>query len=181
MKRLAVSSRVAFLVGSLVVASSLVACGYQAVHGGGAQAERYAVVLAHTNVPDAVASDEVVSGVREELARAGALASGEGYPRCEVEVLRADEASDGIAAAGNPSQPVARSTRVGLVARAWIVREKDGARERDTGDVRALDEVATAPDARAATFQYADALRAAGRRVGRSLGAHLVGLPSTTE
>lgn len=173
------------MVRRLVLAALLAGCGYHAVHGGGSS-ERFAVVLSRTNVPDVVASDEVVAGVREELARAGALASGEGYPRCEIEVLRADEASDGVAAVRDPAQggalqPVARGTRVGLVARAWIVREKDGPRERDTGDVRALDEIAVAPDARAASFQYLDATRAAGRRVGRSLGAHLVGLPSTTE
>lgn len=172
--------------GRLALALALAGCGYHAVHGGTAPAERFAVVLAQTNVPDAVASDEVVAGVREELARVGALESGEGYPRCEIEVLRADEATDAVAAVRDPArggalQPVARATRVGLVARAWIVREKGGAHERDTGDVRALDEVATAPDGRTATFQYADGLRAAGRRVGHRLAAHVVGLPTTTE
>jgi hypothetical protein len=164
----------------------LAGCGYHAVAGGAPPSDRFAVVLSHTNVPDAVASDEVLAGVREELARAGALKTGDGYPRCEIEVLRADETSDGIAAVRDPAhggglQPVARGTRVGLVARAWIVRERDGVHERDTGDVRALDEVATASDARASSFQYTDAMRAAGRRVGHSLGAHIVGLPSTSE
>lgn len=164
----------------------LAGCGYHAVAGRAAPAERFAVVLSHTNVPDVVASDEVLAGVREELARTGALRPGDAYPRCEIEVLRADEVSDGVAAVRDPShggalQPVARGTRVGIVARAWIVREKDGPRERDTGDVRALDEIAAAPDARAASFQYADGMRAAGRRLGHQLGAHLVGLPSTTE
>ena len=78
-----------------------------------------------SRVPDAVASDEVLAGVREELARGGALASGDGYPRCEVEILRADEASEGIAAAPDAAgrlQPQSRATRVGLVARAWVLR-----------------------------------------------------------
>jgi hypothetical protein len=67
------------------------------------------------------------------------------------------------------------------VARAWIVRAKDAPRERDTGDVRALDEVAAAPNARAASFQFSDALRASGRRVGHDLGARVLGRPSASE
>ncbi len=75
--------------------------------------------LVRTLVPDVVASDEVAAGVREELARSGALEGGEGYPRVEIEVLRADEASDGLAASGGPApRPVARSLDVGISARA---------------------------------------------------------------
>ncbi len=162
---------------------TLASCGYRAVHGG-AQPEHFGVILAMSNVPDAVASDEVVAGVRDELARSGALATGELYPRCEIEVLRADEASEGIAAAPSLDGvflPDARATRVGIVARAWIVRSKDGPRERDTGDVRAMEVVAVAADARASTFRHSDALRAAGRRVGRRMGARILGLPSSSD
>ena len=168
---------------ALTLALVLTACGYRSVHGG-AESERFAVVLASSNVPDAVASDEVVAGVREELARAGALKTDGAYPRCEIEVLRADETSEGIRAVRNAEgvqMPEARATRVGLVARAWIVRTKDGPRERDTGDVRTLEVVAVAPDARAATFQYADALRAAGRRTGQRMGTRILGLPSSSD
>lgn len=172
------------LVGLAALAAA--ACGYRPIAGGGeGEHERFAVVLASTQLPDAVASDEVVAGVRDELARAGSLAGGSGYPRCEIEVLRADEASEGIAAAqavpGGPLLPDARATRVGIVARAWIVRSKDGARERDTGDVRAIEVVAVAPDARAATFRHGDALRVAGRRTGRRIGLRLLGLPAASE
>lgn len=159
-------------------ALALVACGYRPaadLHG----EEKLAVVLATSNVPDAAVSDEVVAGVRDELAKNGALSPGSAYPRCEVEVLRADEASEGISAlAGDPS---ARATRVGIVARAWIVRAKDGPRERDTGDLRAAETVAVAPDARTATFRRADALKAAGRRAGRRLGSRLLGLPAASD
>ncbi len=159
------------------------ACGYAPVHGG-ASAERFSVVLASTHVPDAVATDEVLAGVREELSRAGALSGGQGYPRCEVEVLRADEASEGISATRNDEgtlMPTSRATRVGLVARAWIVRAKDGPRERDTGDVRAMEVVSVAPEGRAAIFQQTDTLRVAGRRVGRRIGSHVLGLPTSTD
>lgn len=162
---------------------SLVGCGYRTLHGSG-EAERFSVVLASTNLPDAVASDEVVAGVRDELSRAGALASGDSYPRCEIEVLRADEASDGISVMPNSEgvlMPDARATRVGVVARAWVMRSKDGPRERDTGDVRAMEVVAVAADARAATFRHLDGLRAASRRLGRRMGTKLLGLPSASD
>lgn len=155
------------------------ACGYQPVHEARGD-EKLSVVLATSNVPDAAVSDEVVVGVREELAKNGALASSsDAYPRCEIEVLRADEASEGIAAVDG--QPAARATRVGIVARAWIVRRKDGPRERDTGDVRALETVAVAGDARTATFRHADALKAAGRRAGKRLASRVMGLPAASD
>lgn len=168
---------------ALAIALTLSACGYRAVHGGPA-AERFAVVLASSKVADAVAADEVVAGVRDALARSGALRSGEAYPRCEVEVLRADEAAEGVAAAPNAEGvlvPEARALRVGLVARAWIVRAEGAPRERDTGDMRAREIASVASDARAATFRHADALRAAGRRVGERVGARILGLPVASD
>ncbi len=48
------------------------ACGYHAVYGAGAPPKLH-VVLARTMIADVVASDEVVAGLREELARAGAV------------------------------------------------------------------------------------------------------------
>ena len=70
------------------------ACGYHLVYGG--QADKFHVVLTRSLVADAVASGEVVSGVREALAKEGALAGGDGYPRIEVDgqafVLMAQEA-----------------------------------------------------------------------------------------
>lgn len=169
----------ALLASALLVA----ACGYHPVHGS-EKGERFAVVLVSSNVPDAVASDEVVAGVREELARYGALAVGEEYPRCEIEVLRADESSEGIASIDNGAGvrvPSARATRVGIVARAWIVRAKDGPRERDTADVEATDVVAVAGDAKAATFRQLDSARAVSRRLGRTLATRMIGLPTASE
>jgi hypothetical protein len=161
----------------------LASCGYGAVHSGAAP-DRLHVVLSESKVPDATASDEVLAGVREELARGGNLEPGDGFPRCEIEVLRADEASEGIAATpdGSGGQvPQVRATRVGMVARAWIMRKPGGERERDTGDVRAFETVSVAIDARAGTFRHSDALRAAGRRVGKRLGTRIMGLPSASD
>lgn len=132
-----------------------------------------------TNIPDVVASDEVLAGLRDELAKANALATGESYPRCEVEILRMDEGSEGISSVAG--QPAARATRSGVVARAWIIRSKGGPRERDTGDVRSVDTTSVAPDARTATFQQLDTLRAAARKTGHRIGTRILGLPSATE
>jgi hypothetical protein len=157
----------------------LSACGYQPVHEARGE-ERLSVTLATSMVPDAAVTDEVLVGIREELAKNGALAaSADAYPRCEVEVLRADEASEGIAAIDG--QPAARATRVGIVARAWVVRAKDGPHERDTGDVRTIETVAVAGDARTATFRHSDALKAAGRRAGKRLASRLMGLPAASD
>ena len=157
-------------------------CGYQAVYA--RQAGKLHVKIVRSLVADAVAVDEVASGVREQLARAGALESGEGYPRVEIEVLRADETSEGVRA--GPAGPLARGTDVAVVARAWIARAPGQEPEGDTGDMRAEDTVAVdegiaAPDPRASTFHHADALRAAARRLGHSLGARVLGLPATSE
>lgn len=166
-----------------LMAAALAACGYQSVHAG-AGSEHLHVVLASSKVPDAIASDEVLSGLRESLARSASLAAGDGYPRCEVEVLRADEASEGIAASANVDGrllPESRATRVGIVARAWVVRAPGEPPVRDTGDVRAFETIAVAAVGASAAFQADDAYRAAARRVGQKLGLRVLGLPTSSE
>jgi hypothetical protein len=168
---------------ALALASAAAACGYRPV-ASGKDAGRLRVVLVRSEVADAVAADEVVSGLREALARDGALAPGSGYPRVEVEVLRADEASAGIAAPAGAASPAARGVEAGIVARAWIVPAAGTEAVHDTGDLRASDLVATdlgpggVPDPRADLFHHADALRAAARRVGERLGLKVLGHPS---
>ena len=163
----------------LLVLTLLSGCGYRALYAA-PDGERLHVALARSLVPDAVASDEVLSGLREQLAREGALAGGGGYPRVEVEVLRIDESADGIAAVRG--QPRARATEVGLVARAWLVRSEGASPERDTGDVRAMDLVGvdtalTLADPRRDALHHADAVRAVARRVGKRLAARILGHP----
>jgi hypothetical protein len=152
--------------------------------------EHLHVKIVRVAVADAVAPDEVASGVREELARAGALEGGESYPRIEIEVLRADETSEGIAA-GSAGQgpraingtagPVARGTDVAVVARAWIARGPDAQPEADTGDMRAEETIATDQTARGSSFHHADAVRAAARRLGHQLATRIMGLPAASE
>jgi hypothetical protein len=196
-----------------MVCATLVAelsCGYRPVYGAG-EPTRMHVKLVRTLVPDVVASDEVASGLREELARAGALEPGDGWPRVEIEVLRAGDESEGIgvrAESTTPPQPgapllpaapgegrsvpAARGIDVAVVARAWIVRAPGAEAERDTGDMRASDVVsvdrsrgvggaAGAFDPRAAGFHEADARRAAARRLGGKLGRKLLGEPAASE
>jgi hypothetical protein len=162
-------------------------CGYRAVYGS-TDEPRLHVKLVRTLIPDVVAGDEVAAGLREELARAGSLAPGEGFPRVEVEVLRADESSEGIAAGS--TGPVSRATDVGLAARAWIVRAPGAPPESDTGDLRAeetiaVDETSTGPgaepDPKASAFHEADALRAAARRLGRRLAYKVTGQPAASD
>lgn len=162
-----------------LVLLSLAACGYHPVYAAGPPG-RLHVALVRTLVADPVAADEVAAGVREELAKAGALGAGEGYPRVEVEVLRADESSEGVAA--GPGGPVARGTGVGIVARAWVAPAPgEGEQMSDTGDVRAEETVRVDPSALASGFHHADALRAAARRLGHALGARILGLPAASE
>jgi hypothetical protein len=165
---------------------SILSCGYHSVYAAGPQGKLH-VVLVQSLAPDAVAADEVVSGAREELARAGALEGGDGYPRMEIEVLRADESSEGIQAGA--SGPVARGTGVAVVARAWVVPApgEAAAHASETGDMRAEESITVdqtalgADDPRAAVFHRADARRAAARRLGRKLAARVLGQPSASE
>jgi len=166
------------------MACSVTGCGYRALYAQPGEAH-FSVVLVRARVADALANDEVVSGVRTTLAREGALSAGTGYPRVEVEVLRADEASEGIASsvdASNPSGtrvPQARATQVGVLARAWIVRAQNGVHEADTGDVRAFNVVESAGGTAlvAEGLRHDDALRAAARRVGQRLALRVLGHP----
>jgi hypothetical protein len=181
------------------VACALVACGYRPLYGGaaGEGEARFSVVGASPLVADTAVVAEVEAGIRVGLARAGALRSSGGYPRVVVEVLRMDETSEGIAAVpggaspptvggpalspGAPLAPLARGTRVGILARAWIERGADGARERETGDMRTTDVRAAELDARLEALRQDDAARAAARRLGERLARRILGEPETPD
>ncbi len=159
-----------------------VACGYQPLYAtpGG---EAYHVHLAKNVTASAVVADEVLRGARETLAKEGALASGDGYPRLEIEVLRADETSEGVVSVDTPSgaQPRAPATDMAVVARAYVLRRAGGASEIDTGDLRA-EAVTGAPlgDSTREVWQREDSLRAVARRLGGRLARRILGHPVVT-
>jgi hypothetical protein len=166
------------IVNALLLASwPLPSCGYHPVYATPPR-ERLGVKLMRTLLPDAVASEEVAAGAREELSRLGVLAAADAYPRLEIEVLGADEQSQGIQASA--AGPVSRATDVGVVARGWIARAPQAEPEADTGDMReedvlAVDMEGSAPDPRGNFFHRADALRAAARRLGTRIARKIAG------
>jgi hypothetical protein len=159
----------------------MMACGYAPLYPSSSSGAKLHVVLVRSLVADAAASDEVVSGAREQLARDGALAPGDGYPRIEIEVLREDETSDGIAVPPGVNAPVARGLDVALVARAWLVPAIDAPHEHDTGDMRAADLVAPQGAAQQDLVAHLDATRAVARRVGRRLALKVLGHPAASD
>ncbi len=165
-----------FLLGVLLAGG----CGYQAEYAQRAS-ERFSVVVTEAKNADAIAADEVASGVRDELARRGAL-SGANYPRVEVQVLRQDERSESIARAAG-GVPEARALTVALVARGWIRMHAGEAPVRDTGDLRASDLRAVDRDPGGAANLRADALHdedarsAVARRLGERMARRILGDP----
>jgi hypothetical protein len=108
-----------------------------------------------------------------------------------------DEMSEGIAAvpgaargteiAGTPVRPplplapLARGTRVGVLARAWVEPSAGAARERETGDMRTTDVRRAESDPRLEALHQDDAARAAARRLGARLARRILGEPETSD
>jgi hypothetical protein len=176
---------------------ALTACGYRPMYGS-SQTPSLVVVGSPATVADVALLVEVESGMRTGLARAGALRDAlRAYPRVVVEVLRVDRASEGVVALPGgrretrvgglplapslPHSPLARATRVGVVAHAWIEREPGAARERDTGDVRTSETIALEPVAAVEVLRYDDAVRAASRRLGERLARIVLGYPDAAD
>ena len=185
---------------ALIVPAALIllgACGYRPLYGGAQGDERFAVAGISPLVADASVVAEVEAGVRAGLARAALLRAGGGYPRVVVEVLRIDTQSEGIAAVPGgvrppevggvivsgvgPLGPLARATRVGVVARAWLERAEGGPKERQTGDLRTVDVIQVESDARLEALRLDDASRAAARRLGERLARRVLGEPEAPD
>jgi len=156
----------------------LASCGYHAVYATPAE-EKLHVRLARAPVAEAAAADEVLSGAREQLAREGALASGDGYPRLEIEVLRIDETSAGVLSDG--INPHASGSYRGVIARAWVVPQEGAEAVRDTGDVRTDDLAAVQPNAVQDDLAAIDGARAAARRLGRRIALRVLGHPTSSD
>jgi len=154
-------------------------CGYEPLYATPA-GEAYHVHLAKNATASAIVAEEVVRGARETLAREGTLAPGDGYPRIEIEVLRADETSAGILATETPrgQEPQATASDLAIVARGYVVRRAGASPDFDTGDLRD-DALAAAPlgDAERELWQREDSLRAVGHRLGGRIVLRLLGHP----
>jgi len=129
---------------------------------------------------EAVAAAE--DGLRAELARAGSLAEGaEGRSAIVVEILRVDEIAEGVAAvpSARGAFPLARATSLAVTGRASIRR--GAIVERETGDMRASEAIARAPEAAASLVQRREAIRRAARLLGERLARRLLGYPEPSE
>jgi hypothetical protein len=182
----------------LLAAFAISACGYRPLYGGAQSEERFAVIGVAPLVADPSVVAEVEAGVRAGLARAAMLRNGSGYPRVVVEVLRIDAQSEGVAAVPGgvrapgvgsgsaaadalPLRPLARGTRIGVLARAWVERVEGGPQERQTGDLRSVDVMQVESDARLEALRLDDASRAAARRVGERLARRVLGEPDAPD
>lgn len=156
---------------------ALTGCGYRSVYA--APAGAMSVVKVHSLVPDALTATEVEQGLREALAREGALAAGSACPCVHVEVSRIDHAAGAIVARGE--DPASASQIIAVVARA-TVDDGQGHTLYDSGDMRAESNyVLPTGTAVAEALRGQDAGRAAARRLGRMLGARLLGHASASE
>jgi hypothetical protein len=155
------------------------ACGYEPLYAtpGG---DAYHVRLANNRTASAMVAREVVRGVRDTLAKEGALAPGDGFPCIEIEVLRADETSEGVVQAQEiqGTEPRARATELAVVARGFVARRAGASTELDTGDMR-VEDLTGAPldDPTREVWLREDALRAAARRLGGRIALRILGHP----
>jgi hypothetical protein len=150
------------------------ACGYRSALDR-APGERLTVVAAPFRTPHPEAVQEVLNGVRQELARAEALGDG-GFPRLVVELVRVDELPAGIQSLAGQS-PLGRGSDLGVTARAWVEERHGSPASRDTGDVRRVETVAQGADSVASSLAATDAIRASARRVGQALALRALGIP----
>lgn len=147
------------------------ACGYRSRYAGAAN-ERLAVE-GRTRIADATVLAEAEAGARGELARAGVLRGGHGWPRLVVEIVRTDHESAGVASRGDA--PVARGTRISIIGRAFIEREQGSTLERASLELRIDEFITVNPRAPGESSRRDDALRAAARRLGEQLARGILG------
>lgn len=157
----------------------LSSCGYHPAYGGTRPTARLSVVAAPSRVPEGAVLAAILSGLRQELSRAGVLGSGNAYPRVVVEFVRLDER--GTAPSQQPEGwALARGTLVGVTARAWVEQTPSEV-ARDTGDVRRTTSYETAPNATRDLVTRDIALESAARSVGEALGRRVLGEVEVTQ
>lgn len=158
----------------------LTSCGYRPVHAVRDPLGPFSVVAGPVHAPEAALAAALAEGARAELARAGELGDWGAPAAVEVELLRVDETSEGIALAG-PELPLARGVRVTAVGRARVRRAGSASAERDTGDVRASEAVTRGSGPAPALVLHDEAGRAAARRLGEILVRRLLGFAEPGE
>ncbi len=160
-----------------VLAVGLTACGYSPAYGGLRPNQQLTVAAAPSLSPESGALAALLSGLRGELSRAGALRAGTGYPRAMVELLRVDERGVGVAVQlGQPrATPLARGSTVGVMARAWIEDSPSAKPYHDTGDVRRVSTVATGTTLAMDALAHDTAVEQAGLAAGQAIGRRLLG------
>lgn len=159
-------------------------CGYRPAYGGTAPSTRLSIAVAPSRSPESGALASVISGLRSELSRAGALSSGSEYPRVVVELVRINERGTGQTLTspegGGAPSPLASGALVGVTARAWV-EIAPGQVERDTGDVRRTSAFGSQASASFDAAQREAALMSAGRAVGEALGRRIMGEIEVTQ
>jgi hypothetical protein len=167
-----------------LVAASLVAsgpgCGYHLANAPSDPLGPFTIAGGAVHAPDSALAAAAEEGARAELAREGQLEARGAGSVIEIELLRVDEASEGIAS-GPSGSPTARAVTVTATGRARIRRARGAAVERDSGEVRVGETAATAPSVAAGVVVRDEAARAAARRLGEALVRRLLGVPSPGE
>jgi len=155
----------------------LAQCGYAPAYGGKRPSAQLTVASASSLVPESGALAAVLSGLRQELSRAGALRPGTAYPRAVVELLRVDERAAGMAVQpGAPAaSPLGRGSEVAVTARAWVEQAPGAHPYRETGDVRRTTTVGATTSLALDAAAHDAALESAGLSAGQALGRRLLG------
>ena len=160
------------------LAQSLVGCGYRPIYAAPAGSQ-ISVGVGQTLVPETTATQAALSGARAELAAAGSLAPGSGFPRLVLDLLRVDEVSRGVHV--QSGQPVAAGMGIAVVVRGRLLVAAEREPALDTGDIRRSVQVLGDADPRADGATYDQAVRAAAERAGRAAARISLGIPEPND
>ena len=166
----------------LAVLAALGGCGYRPLRGALEGRPRIVVAHARVHVPSGAGvalATEAEAGARAELARWGALASGDEaeVDRLTIEIVRVDERSEGAAVITGPTGDgaLARGVRLRMTLRGDV--EGHGATFA-TPDVDVTEAIAAdAGDALGWDAARAAAARGAARRGGARVARDVLGVP----
>jgi hypothetical protein len=153
-------------------------CGYHPLYAQ-SQAPAISVAPGQVLIPNTNAVQAALSGARAELVAAGHVASGSGFPRLTVDVLRVDEVSRAIHV--QAGQPLAAGMSLAVVVRARFQETAEQEPTVDTGDVRRAVQTSGDADPRVDGPLYDQALRSAAERAGRAAARIVLGVPEPND